>query len=393
MTSKKTYNLILGGYVNGYSIVSELYEKKVENIALFSYSNSLATKSKKLECFKIISKEANSLKEAIFELKEQCDYIVIYPTDDIQIENLHEIYEDIKSFCFIPFNKENIISCLDKNYQYKFCKDYNIPYPKSIVVNKKENLKELQYIMFPLLVKPAKRYSDTKKIFRNLYLESKQDFDNSLDLIISLLNDNISLIFSEFIPGDDTNIYAYTAYRSKEGKILNEWVGKKLTQYPDEFGVFSSAVNSAPEIVRKQGRELLKVLNLYGIAQPEFKYDERDGQYKLMEINLRSMMWHRLGNLTGVYLQYTQYLDATNNKIESYTQNLNGNIHFIYLKHEITNLLFRKKYFKHFKNNVFKGEVNSLALYDVKDLKPFIFDQFATVKFILSRCLKALKIK
>ena len=37
MQTKKIYSLVLGGYVNGYSIIKELYEKDLRNIALFDY--------------------------------------------------------------------------------------------------------------------------------------------------------------------------------------------------------------------------------------------------------------------------------------------------------------------------------------------------------------------
>ena len=62
---------------------------------------------------------------------------------------------------------------------------------------------------------------------------------------------------SEIIPGDGSNIYAYVGYRSKSGKIINEWTGRKLSQYPDDFGVFSSASNEAPDDVLIQGEYYL----------------------------------------------------------------------------------------------------------------------------------------
>ena len=69
------------------------------------------------------------------------------------------------------------------------------------------------------------------------------------------------------------------AYRTKKGEIVNEWIGKKETQYPNDFGIFSSAtISSEPEVL-KQGRKLLNGLNLFGINQPEFKYDYRDGKF------------------------------------------------------------------------------------------------------------------
>jgi len=48
--------LILGGNVNGYSIVQELYEKKVREIILFAYSRELASYSNKIKKFVLIDR-------------------------------------------------------------------------------------------------------------------------------------------------------------------------------------------------------------------------------------------------------------------------------------------------------------------------------------------------
>ncbi|CAA0189533.1 hypothetical protein ACE1MK_14160 [Tenacibaculum maritimum] len=385
--------LVLGGYVNGYSIIKELHEKGVRNIVLFDYVRSIGSVSNKIKSFVRIEKKSESLKKAILDLKKRCDYIIIYPTDDLQIEFLHEIYNEIINFCFIPFNKKTIIPSLDKYTQYHFCEKYNIPYPKTKNINEVGEIDLIAKMLFPVLVKPAKRYDSSMGVFRSMFIKGVDDLNNKRNKLTSLLNKEVSLIVSEFIPGDDTNIYAYVGYRSKEGKVLNEWIGKKLTQYPDRFGVFSSAINTAPEIIKRQGEKLLNVMDLHGICEPEFKYDERDGKYKLMEINLRSMMWHRLGNLSGVHLQYTQYLDALGKEVKKEKQNLKGDIHFVYMKHEISNIIFRKKYWKHFKNNVFKGKKRYFAIYDKTDIKPFLYDLIGLIRALLGRCRRMLKIE
>lgn len=389
MVNKETYCcLVLGGYVNGYSIIQELSDRGIENVALFDYWKSIGSKSNKVKDFTLIDKTENSLKQAIFELKEKCDYIVIYPTDDLQLENLSKIYDDIKEFCFVPFNQNNILKSLDKFFQYEFCEKFNIPYPKTKNVERQKDLDDIEKMQFPVLVKPNKRDDITTNVFRSLFLKNKSEFlKNKLDLQF-FIEKGQTFIFSEYIPGDDTNIYAYVGYRSKKGVILNEWIGKKLNQYPDKFGVFSSASNEAPLVVKEQGRKLLEVMDLYGIAEPEFKYDKRDGKYKLMEINLRSMMWHRVGNLSGVNIQYTQYLDALGFEIPIQEQDQDKVIHFSFLTYEIINLFFRKKYCKCFIHNVLGGRKVFLALYDKKDLKPFIYSLFELIKLFVKKCLK-----
>lgn len=393
MKDKDVYSLVLGGYVNGYNIIKELYSCGLRNIALLDYRKSMGAYSNKIKHFKKIGKTAVALRNAIFELKKICEYIVIFPTDDLQLENLHEIYNDIKEFCFIPFNYDNVLESLDKTIQYTYCEKYNIPYPKTIFINDVENIKQIEYMIFPIIIKPNK-YFDQKGVFRSLFLDSINDYKKNITKLEYFLDKKITFLASEYIPGDDTNMYSYVGYRDNNGNILNEWVGKKLTQFPDKFGVFSSASNKYREDVEKQGKKLLEVMDLRGgVYEPEFKYDVRDNKYKLMEITLRSTMWHRLGNISGVKMQYTQYLNALGKNIVRQYQQRDKEIHLVYMKHEIYNLIFRKRYWKHFKYNVFGGYCREFAVWDKSDVKPFLFDSLTFVRGFIGICLKILKLR
>lgn len=382
--------LVLGGHVNGYSVIRELHECGVPNIWLLDYGKSLSRWSNRLSGFGCMGKSAASLRAKLEELHDRFDRLVIFPTDDLQLELLMEIHNEINSFCYLPFNPDNLLSSLDKNVQYQYCEKLGIPYPKSRILQHADNYAGLLELKFPIIIKPSKRDDLTIAVFRNIFVESEEDLHNNRDMLFAYIDQGIGFLASEFVPGDDTQIYAYTGYRSKGGKILNEWIGKKLTQFPDRFGVFSSASNESPEVVRSQGRALLDGMNLMGIAEPEFKYDKRDKKYKLMEINLRSMMWHRTGNRSGVNIQYTQWLDALNLPENKQNQRVLPRIHFVYMKHELINLFSRKGYWTHFKHNVFGGEKTYFGVYDRNDPKPFFNDLLQFPRILLWRWLKIL---
>lgn len=366
--------VVLGGYINGFSIIRELYECGVKNIVLVDYGRSLSCRSNKISCHLAVKKNKDSLLIALRKLGESYKKMVLFPTDDMQLEFLNGIYDEIDEFCFVPFNRTNLLQCLDKSHQYATCKKLGIPYPRTVLIQKELDWVQIDGLTTPLLIKPAMRDDLSTSVFRNAYVSNRECLKRKKEWLLLYVKNGVKLLVSECIPGDDTNIYAYTAYRSKEGVILNEWIGKKLTQYPDQFGVFASATNSAPKIIRDYGRNLIENMNIYGIVEPEFKFDYRDGKYKLMEINLRSMMWNRLGNRSGVHLQHSQWLDAVGEPVPSQTQELEQSIHFVYMKHELLNLIYRRGYWKYFKKNVFGGDVRSFAVYDPADIKPFLFD-------------------
>lgn len=384
--------LILGGRVNGYSIIQELYEKGVKEIVLFDVEKRVASASNKIKEYKTIKNSAENLYSELNRLHKEYEKIVIFPSDDLYLENLHKIYDEIQDFCFVPMNNNNFLECSNKYVQYEYCEKLGVPYPKTKHIKIKEELMFIN-IQYPILIKPNKRDDLKKKVFRNMTLENESDLHKNREKLENYIDAGISFLASEIIPGDGSCIYAYVGYRNKKGEILNEWTGKKLSQFPDDFGVFSSASNEAPDVISEQGRKLLEGMNIYGIAEPEFKYDHRDGKYKLTEINLRSMMWHRVGNLSGVNIQYSQYLDALGKTVPHQDQLKNKNIHFVYLRHEIINLISRPGYSKIFYHNIFTSDETHFAMFDRKDLKPFIMDCKETSASIIATCLRKLKIK
>jgi len=381
---EKICAVVLGGYINGYSIIRELNEKKVPDILLFDTRKSISAYSNKITKFELIDESPVSLLKALKKFEKLYSYLVIFPTDDTHLENLYKLYPEIQSFCNVPINFKNFKECVTKQYQYLCCEKLGVPYPKTVYIEKISDCDQLSTLQLPIIIKPNKRKDLGIEVFRNLQIYSKDELKNIHERIQPFLEQQLSFLASEIIPGDGSNIYAYIGYRNKKGEILNEWTGKKLSQFPHNFGVFSSASNQAPDVVREQGRCLLQGMDLFGIAEPEFKYDFRDGKFKLMEINLRSMMWHRVGNLSGVNIQFTQYLDAIGEKPVMQTQIKDIDIHFVYFKHELYNLLTRKKYLKIFYNNIYCSGRTFFAVLDIYDIMPF----FADIRDLFYRILK-----
>lgn len=385
--------LVLGGHVNGYSIVKELYEQGITEIALFDPGRSLARYSNKVKYRAVIDKKSETLLNALKKLHQHYDYIVPFPTDDLQLENLHTIYDEVSNFCYMPFNRDTLLDASDKFYQYQTCEKIGVPYPKTVNAKSVSDLESIDGLTFPLLIKPSTRKDLTVDVFRTLYLETEADYLNAKSNLTEKIAKGVEFVISEYILGDDTNMYIYTCFRSLEGVILNEWIGKKLTQYPDNYGVFCSASNEAPEAVLIQGRKLVEALNAYGIVEPEFKYDARDGCYKLMEVSLRSSMPHRVGNISGVKLQETQFKYATGQDIITYHQELNERRHFVLMLHEIPNLIARKGYWKHFKHNVWGGQKRVWAIFEWRDIKPFLLSMLLLSKISVKSIISRLSLK
>lgn len=388
MSKNKVCSLVLGGHVNGYSIITELYSHGIKELVLFDYGRSIARYSNKIVSVSSLSPCLSDLKDKIIRLTDDYDYIVIFPTDDKQLEMLANIYNEISSFCYIPINEKSLKKALDKSYQYQVCEEIGVPYPRSKNIEDSISVSDLENLTFPIIIKPITRQDLSIPVFRNLYLEDLDTLSQNLSLINSHLKNGVGFLASEFVPGDDTNIYAYTCFKDKNGDIKSEWAGKKLTQYPDNYGVVCSASNEFAEEVLEQGRRLVSELDVCGVIEPEFKYDNRENSFKLMEVNLRSMMWNKVGSSSGVNLHVSLFKSAIKEDVIRYEQETKDSIHTVLMLHEIPNLLTRKGYLKHFKHNVFGSKRRVWMIFDKGDIKPFLYSLLVLFKMIGRLCLK-----
>ena len=388
-----TIAVVLGGHVNGLSIIRELSASGVRNIGLLTTGFSIAQYSNKVLYHTNIGSDYSGLVSELKKIRNIYDYIVVYPTDDRFLELLTKSRGQLIDFCFLPFNESNLEKSLDKAHQYEVCEALGVPYPKTIVVQKTITPEELNDLQFPILVKPAFRYDESRNVFRNRLVESLSELRKILVEIEPFFKDRLKFIFSEYIPGSDSNIFSYACFMSKEGQALNEWVGKKLSQHPDQYGVFASASNEAADEVVEIGRRLVAGLDAVGYIQPEFKFDHRDGKYKLMEVNMRPMMWNRVGFLSGVCLHLTQFEYATNSPVTRFQQYRTSQKRLVLMLHEIPNLITRPGYGRIFYRNIFGvGEVG-WAIFDPKDPFPFIASLRLFFIKVVGACLKRLGLR
>ena len=378
--------VVMGSYVNAYNIVRELSAHLVPNITLLDDQKKFARFSKLSKRTHSFDGSRESLLSAIADIRSRHDYLVFYPTSDEHLSQLLDIYEDIASFSYLPFEKSTLSSLLNKEKQYDICREIGVPCPSYEVIKSDKDLQKLSSMRFPLIVKPTRSGGS----FRNRIYHSYDDVVKQSSFLCDFLARGLQLLVSEIIPGDGSNVYAYTACISKQGDIVNDWVGKKITQHPDDYGVFSSAIACDATVVKEYGRRLVKHMGVYGIVEPEFKFDSRDKSYYLMEVNLRSMMWHRVGALSGVDLHYTQWQLAIGESVTKNVQSFNHPQILIYMKHEISNILCRRGYFKTLNDSklIYSGRF-SFAVFNFEDPIPAIVDSLSVLFLVVGRWLKA----
>ncbi len=297
--------LVLGSYINGLGTIHSLskYCQKIPIITVDYKKSNFGSYSRHVTKRYVFNNDEDFLRIIQATYKKYGLKPVLFPTGtDYYTDLLYTYYNSLKKISFVPINNDlkNII--MRKTHQHKIAEKIGVSIPKSIYFCKDE-AEKLQDIKLPLLIK-----SDTRSSLDQRFRLSKICNNNDLEIFLKDIHkiDVDRFQASEIIPGPSCMLYTYGSYYHK-GKPLGEYVGRKLTQYPENFGVVCIAENKYNRQVRFLGRKLLNHIEFTGISQVEFKYDLRDRQFKLMEINPRSWMWIKLPTECGVNLPLIQY--------------------------------------------------------------------------------------
>jgi len=153
---------------------------------------------------------------------------------------------------------------------------------------------------FPLVLKPRVRAQD------NAFTLAKAWRANDRETLLARYDEAAALVgpdgvlLQEWIPGGGEAQFSYAAVCDR-GTPIASLVARRRRQYPIDFGYTSTFVETAacPE-VEDAGRRFLAALSFTGIAEVEFKYDRRDGGYKILDVNPRIWTWAALGAAAGV---------------------------------------------------------------------------------------------
>jgi len=122
-----------------------------------------------------------------------------------------------------------------------------------------------------------------------------------------------NLMLQEYIPGPPTNHYFIEGYRDREGPFGALLARRRVRMYPLEFGNSTATKTialSEAEPAAQSLRLLLERIGYHGIFSAEFKRDDRDGLFKILEVNARPWWFVEFAARSGVDVCERSYREA-----------------------------------------------------------------------------------
>jgi predicted ATP-grasp superfamily ATP-dependent carboligase len=222
----------------------------------------------------------------------------------------------------------------DKRRTYQMAQELGVPFPITCYPADEGDLSNLD-VPFSAIIKPAistrLQYSIHLKA---LPVASRNELLLQYRRATQVIQPD-EVMVQEIIPGAGRSQFSLAAF-CKEGRILSSMTARRTRQYPIDYGLGSSFVEATPvPALQESAQKLLEYMRVTGMVEVEFKYDERDQQYKLLDINLRPWGWHTLCIACGLDFPYMQYCDVLGKDYSSVSRPSRYDYHWVRLLTDI----------------------------------------------------------
>jgi predicted ATP-grasp superfamily ATP-dependent carboligase len=194
---------------------------------------------------------------------------------------------------------------IDKRETYRVAASAGVPTPKTLTPRSSEEAERaLDEIGAPALVKPSQSHLFVSAFGRKmLEATSAAEVRAAYELAEGA---GLEVMVQEIIPGPDSAGVNYNAY-TVAGQPVAEFTARKVRNSPSRWGSPRVAVSERVDEVVEPGRRLLAAVGYEGFSCTEWKQDERDGVFKLMEVNGRHNLSSMLAVRCGIDFPWIEY--------------------------------------------------------------------------------------
>jgi D-aspartate ligase len=185
---------------------------------------------------------------------------------------------------------------------------HDIPTPKTSLPQSMDDMNEfLETTSFPIVLKPADPYAPR--------LPAKRILTSRHELMSVVAREQslgpLNFILQEYIPGGASSVWMCNGYFGRDGTPAYVFTGRKIRQ-ASPMGVALLSVCLPQATVQKQTMSFMTAVGYRGCVGIGYRYDHRDGMFKLLDVNARVSGVFRLFSAADeMDLVRACYLDLT----------------------------------------------------------------------------------
>lgn len=196
-----------------------------------------------------------------------------------------------------------------KDGLYELALEHGIPSPRIAFPGNRQDAERVAVeLTYPVFVKPVVSRP------RGQWKEIAGDPQTLLAVyrLMEEAPDAPNVMFQEYIPGEDADVWMLDGYFDADGRCLAAATGQKLRQHPARMGIATLGECRHNDEVVAITRRLVERTGYRGLVDIGYRYDRRDGTYKILDFNPRLGGAFRLFvDDRGTDLARIAYLDLT----------------------------------------------------------------------------------
>jgi len=213
---------------------------------------------------------------------------ILIPTSDETAQFVVDHDEPLRRQFIFPKNSPEMMRRLvSKKGMYELALEHDIPTPVTLFPRSlEEAMALLPKVTFPVMLKGIygnrlQARTRTKMVIVHSSEELIEHYRAMED------PERPNLMFQEYIPGDDDQIYIFNGYFDHDSRCLAGFTGHKIRQFPVHVGCASLGVCRSNSQVAQTTVRFMQAIRYQGILDIGYRFDPRDGQYKVLDANPR----------------------------------------------------------------------------------------------------------
>ena len=220
------------------------------------------------------------------------------------------------SFVF-PEQPPGLVDALaSKQGMYGLAVRHGIPTPKCVFPTSRAQVVDfLARATFPIMLKGIDGQRLWERTGKKMFVEhSAAELLETYDRTEEPGRPNLML--QEYIPGGDDTIWMFNGYFDAASECVVGFTGKKIRQCPVHTGSTSLGICLSNPDVEQTTHRFMRAIRYRGILDIGYRYDARDGLYKVLDVNPRVGATFRLFvGVNGIDVVRALYMDLTGQQI------------------------------------------------------------------------------
>ncbi len=236
-----------------------------------------------------ISEQAGpeQLLAALHRFSQDAGRAILIAVDDASSVFVDEHAGALEADFLLPCQPEGLARALSsKRGMYELCRRHEIPTPLSVFPQSQADvLEHADRASFPIVAKCINAGDAPAGSPRVAIAESREELLEAYRSMETPYTHNVML--QEYIPGTPETVWMFNGYFDEQSECRVGFTGKKIRQSPPYTGATTLGVCLANETVQATTVRFMKAIGYRGILDIGYRYDARDGQYKLLDVNPR----------------------------------------------------------------------------------------------------------